>query len=143
MADFQRVNGILPNQYLYSTKGAQFSSATQSASDSVVTDDADGNRYIQKGVLLANITSGGETGKVGPYESGASDGRETLANLVGFCNALVNLKHGQLAIDKDVPVLYAGTVNESNVIVDGVKGTVSDEVKNACRTAKLDILFRS
>lgn len=141
MAGYQRVDGIIPNQYLFSTKGSQFTSKTLSAS--VVDADADGNKYVNKGTLLAKITVGAEANKVGPYDSGATDGRQTVGNIQGYCNELANLRHGNSDLDKDVPVLYAGTVDESKVIVDGVKGTVASAVKDACRTEELQILHKS
>ena len=144
---FKKSQGIMPNEYLYSTVGNLFNTYTLSLSavtNSSVSQsmanlkDDKGNYYANKGWLLAKITSGIQNGKVGPYDSGASDGRQTAANIVGFLDTFANLEDG----DKDVGVLYVGTVTKENVYVEGTKGNPSDTIKGYLRTATLDILFK-
>lgn len=43
-----------------------------------VTPDADGRRLIPAGTILCKIASGPGTGKYGPYDPTATDGRQTL-----------------------------------------------------------------
>lgn len=38
---------------------------------------------VQIGDTLAKITSGGDTGKYGPFALNATDGRQTVANVIG------------------------------------------------------------
>ena len=60
------------NQYLRSTRGLGFESYTL-ADGTVpeVTIDGFTEKYLQPGTVMAKITSGGDTGKIGPYEPGA------------------------------------------------------------------------
>ena len=91
-----------PNQYLRSTKGAKFRSATLRAA-SVPTETINGysgKRAIQRGEVLAKITTGAEAGGVGPYQAGATDGRQTAANIIGICDTYVPWR----ANVRDVPV---------------------------------------
>ena len=139
MANFKRNTGILVNTYLYSTVGAQFESYTLDAS-CVTQADANSNKYVNKGELMAKITSGAASGKVGPYEAGASDGREDVANLVGYNDTWALLTDG---MDKDIACLQIGTVENTKVIVDLVKGAPSSTITDALRTVGLDILHRT
>ncbi len=61
------------NQYLRSTRGLGFESYTL-ADGTVpeVTIDGFTEKYLQPGTVMARITSGGDTGKIGPYEPGAA-----------------------------------------------------------------------
>lgn len=91
-----------PNQYLRSTKGAKFRSATLRAG-AVPTETIngyEGKKLIQRGELLAKITSGEFAGGVGPFQAGATDGRQTAANIVGFSDTYVPWR----ANVRDVPV---------------------------------------
>lgn len=40
--------------------------------------------FLQRGEVMAKITSGPEAGKIGPRQLGVTDGREDLANVVGL-----------------------------------------------------------
>jgi hypothetical protein len=141
-----KTQGLMANEYLASTHDNRFDSYTLSLSavmDSVTggmknLQDDRGNYYVNKGWLLALITSGDEAGKVGPYDSGARDGRQTSSNIVGFNDTFALLTDG----DVDVGVLYAGTVKKTNVYVEGTKGTTDGTVMGYCKSATLDILFR-
>ena len=138
MAEFKKNTGILVNTYLYSTKGNQFESYTLAAS-AVTQADANGNKYVNKGELMAKITSGALSGKVGPYEAGVSDGREDVANLVGYNDTWALLTD---AMDRDIACLQVGIVDNTKVIVDLVKGAPNSTITDALRTVGLDILHR-
>jgi hypothetical protein len=66
------------NVYLRSTVGIKTESATLSMKTvpSITIDGNPGQKIIQPGVVLARITSGSDTGKVGPYQPGGSPANE-------------------------------------------------------------------
>lgn len=73
------------NEFLRSTQDVKTESFTIAAA-SVPFEDIDGSqqKVLQPGTVLAKITSGDDAGKVGPYQAGATDGRQTAANIVGL-----------------------------------------------------------
>lgn len=79
------------NQWLRSTQDVKLDSYTLAAA-SVPTETINGvtgQKMLQPGEAIAKITSGGDSGKVGPYSNdtvGVIDGRSSLANLVGINN---------------------------------------------------------
>jgi hypothetical protein len=85
----KNATGVRPpfgkNQYLRSTKGMKFESATLAAG-TVVAETVDGvsMKIAQSGEVLAKITSGVDIGKVGPFQATVTDGRQTAANIVGI-----------------------------------------------------------
>lgn len=133
------------NQYLASTRAdAVFSSYTVAAA--VVHSDADGNKVLQSGTVLAKCTSGGSSGLVGPYEADATDGRQTSTNIVGVCDTFLpyQLNNGNY----DVAVLKTGRVDSSVcyeyptgvTVAPGTRGLGSGtKTALATRTADLDI----
>jgi NDP-sugar pyrophosphorylase family protein len=66
--------------------------------------DADGNRVLAAGTVLGEVSA---TGKYGPYDNAAGDGRETA---VGFLVEDVNLKDG---VDVVTSILLHGSVIEA------------------------------
>ena len=134
------------NTYLASTRGNQFASATLAAS--TVADTTDGSealKILQPGVVLALITSGGESGKVGPYDTHASDGRETAANIVGINDSFLplQLEDG----DQQVSYLYVGTVTEAKCLEfdNGVQVAMSSTARDAMVTGtskSVNVTFR-
>lgn len=48
------------------------------------TIDGEVRKVLQRGEAMAKITSGPGAGKIGPFQAGVTDGRQTLANLVGI-----------------------------------------------------------
>jgi len=74
------------NEFLRSTRDIKTESYTFAASTlpAVTIDSVTGQKILQPGLVLAKITSGGESGKVGPFQAGVTDGRQTLANIVGL-----------------------------------------------------------
>lgn len=74
------------NQYLRSTQDVKTESYTTAAA-SVPTETIDGatdQKVLQSGELMAKITSGPDAGKIGPFQADATDGRQTVANVVGI-----------------------------------------------------------
>jgi len=74
------------NVYLRSTQDVKYEHYTVAASTVTVEtiDGVAGQKILQSGEVLAKITSGGESGKVGPFQAGVADGRQTLTNIVGL-----------------------------------------------------------
>ena len=74
------------NEFLRSTKVLQTESYTVAASTvtAQTIDGVAGQKILQPGTVLAKITSGGDAGKVGPFQAGVTDGRQTAANIVGL-----------------------------------------------------------
>lgn len=72
------------NEYLRSTQDVKKESYTFAAA-SLPTETIDGvvQKVLLSGEVLAKITSGPDAGKVGVFQAGATDGRETAANIVG------------------------------------------------------------
>ena len=77
------------NEFLRSTQDIKTESYTVAASTVIARtiDGAAGQKILQPGTVMAKITSGGESGKVGPYSTdtgGVTDGRSTATNIVGL-----------------------------------------------------------
>jgi hypothetical protein len=97
------------NQFLRSTRDVKTESYTLAAS-TVATETIDGvsQKVLQSGEVLAKITSGGDAGKVGPFQAGATDGRQTAANIVGINDTF--LPWQLLEHDVEVAAVYEATV---------------------------------
>jgi hypothetical protein len=84
------LNGGAPfgnNQYLRSTQDVKVESglvSSFSVNTEVVFGSLRAQKILARGEVLAAITSGPEAGKFGPFQAGATDGRQTLANIVGL-----------------------------------------------------------
>jgi len=96
------------NVYLRSTQDVKTESYTLAAA-SVPTETIDGStqKVLQAGEVLAKITSGGDAGKVGPFQTLATDGRQTLANIVGLNDTF--LPWQLLERDVEVAAVYQAT----------------------------------
>ncbi len=96
------------NAYLRSTQDVKKESYTLAAA-SVANETIDGvvQKVLQSGEVLAKITSGGDAGKVGPFQALASDGRQTLANIVGLNDTF--LPWQLLERDVEVAATYQAT----------------------------------
>ena len=72
------------NEYLRSTQDVKKEFATF-ASATLPNETIDGvvQKMLKPGEVLASITSGPDAGKVGVFQALATDGRQTLANIVG------------------------------------------------------------
>lgn len=100
------------NEYRHSTKGLKYNSFTAAAA-AVPTETIDGSteKVLQSGEVMARITSGPEAGKIGPFQAGVTDGRQTLANIVGVNDTFAPWQ--LLHRDIEVAVCYEGTLNQS------------------------------
>jgi len=133
-------SGIVISEYLYSTQGTQFESFTIDA-DAVSTTDDDSKKYLDKGVVLAKITSpAAASGLVGPYSDAATDGRQLTYNIVGISDTFADLSEG----DVEVGVLVTGTVKEDQIAMNSTtkNGAIPGAYKDLLRTATLDILVK-
>lgn len=130
------------NVFLRSTRGILTESYTCAKSTiPSVTIDGSTEYVLQPGTLLAKITSGADNGKVGPYDNGASDGRQVEANVVGLC---ITFLPWQLADrDVEVAVAYACSASQSRCfeVASGAFVVLSDLGRDSCQTARLQILF--
>jgi hypothetical protein len=117
MATFVKGGGVSTpfgrNEYLRSTRGTKFESYTIAAS-TVPARTIDGNtgqKILQPGTVMAKITSGAESGKVGPYSTdttGVTDGRSNPDNIVGINDTF--LPWQLVERDVEIAVLTDGTV---------------------------------
>lgn len=98
-----------PNVYLRSTQDVKFESYTVAASTvtAETINGIAGQKILQKGEILAKITSGGDSGKVGPFQAGVTDGRQTAANIVGINDTY--LPWQLLEGDREVAAAYEAT----------------------------------
>lgn len=98
------------NQYLRSTKGVKTESYT-CAKASVVAETIDGDatqKVLQPGEVIAKITSGADSGKVGPFQATVTDGRQTTANIVGINDTF--LPWQLMERDVEIAVTYDAAV---------------------------------
>jgi hypothetical protein len=138
MRSITPASGIVIKDYLYSTEGTQFDSYTIDA-DTVTTTDDDSEKYLNKGVVLAKITSpAAASGLVGPYLGTATDGRQLTYGIVGINDTFADLSEG----DVDAGVLVKGTVRESKIVMGAADGALPPTYKELLRTATLDILVK-
>ena len=97
------------NEYLRSTQDVKKESYTVAAS-TVPLETVNGvanQKVLKPGELMCKITSGGETGKVGPFQTLATDGRQTIANAVGINDTF--LPWQLLERDVEIAVTYEAT----------------------------------
>ena len=97
------------NEYMRSTRNTRFESYMLAAS-TLPARTIDGNpnqKILQPGTVLAKITSGVEIGKVGPFQAGVTDGRQTAANIVGLNDTF--LPWQLIERDVEVAALQEGT----------------------------------
>jgi hypothetical protein len=140
MRSITPASGLVINEYLYSTQGTQFDSYTLDA-DAVTTTDSDSKKYLDKGVVLAKITSPATaSGLVGPYLTTATDGRQLSYNIVGINDTFADCSQG----DVEIGCLVSGTVKEDALYMSSTSknGTLPGAYKDLLRTATLDILVK-
>ena len=138
MRSITPASGLVVKEYLYSTEGTQFDSYTLDA-DTVTTVDSDSEKYLNKGVVLAKITSPATaSGLVGPYLETATDGRQLTYGIVGINDTFADCSEG----DVEVGVLVTGTVKESELLMGSADGALPPTYKGLLRTATLDILIK-
>lgn len=79
-----------PHNYLRSTQPGTFANTSYTlAADAHPVEPKEtgigtGKKFLQRGEVLAKITSGDDKGKIGVYQTGATDGRADVANIVGI-----------------------------------------------------------
>lgn len=97
------------NQYLRSTKGVKYESYT-CAAGGVPATTVDGNslKVLQPGEVIAKITSGGDSGKVGVFQASVTDGRQTTSNIVGINDTFLPWQLNQR--DVEISVVYDAAV---------------------------------
>jgi len=95
------------NEYLRSTLDVKKESYTF-ASASLPTETIDGvvQKVLKPGEIIAKITSGADTGKVGVFQALATDGRQTLTNIVGINDTW--LPWQLMEHDNEIAVTYEG-----------------------------------
>lgn len=99
------------NEILRSTKPVpRTESYTFAASTlpAITIDGVTGQKILQPGMALAKITSTAESGKVGPFQTGATDGRQLVANLVGI--NFTFLPWQLIERDVEVSAIYDGAL---------------------------------
>lgn len=133
------------NEYMRSTRNTRFESYTLAAA-TVPARTIDGNpnqKILQPGTALAKITSGGDSGKVGPFQTGVTDGRQTVANLVGINDTF--LPWQLMERDVEVGVLQHGTCVQAwcfELDAGGNFVALANATADALRSTKLlDINF--
>jgi hypothetical protein len=96
------------NEYLRSTRDVKKESYTV-ASATVPNETIDGvvQKMLLPGEIMAKITSGADAGKVGPFMAGVTDGRQTLANIVGINDTW--LPWQLMEHDNEIAVTYEAT----------------------------------
>lgn len=132
------------NQYLRSTQDVKFDSYTF-AMGGIPTETIDGStqKVLQPGTVLAKITSGADAGKVGVFNSTATDGRQTAANIVGINDTF--LPWQLLERDVEVAAAYEGTVVQGWCFeyVAGVRTALTNATRDAMvGAANLALLFK-
>lgn len=113
------------NEFLRSTQDIKTTSYTV-AKDSVTAQTIDGSsqKVLQTGTVMARITSGPDSGKIGPYSTLATDGRQTLTNIVGLNNTF--LPWQLLERDVEVAVVYECTAVEAWCIYEEDEGVYNN-----------------
>ena len=134
------------NEYLATTHGLIFTSKTLGTASAAVLDEViDGStqRVLQPGLVLARVTAvTGEENKVGPYDTTATDGRQTAANIVGINDTFAPWE----LLRRDIPVaaLVHGRVETAGCIyyLAGVKTVLSGALADTINAlAHLDLSF--
>jgi len=151
MASFTK-GGVGPdpfgkNVYLRSTDPRPHTESYTVAASTVALETVNGvadQKILQSGEVLAKITSGPETGKVGPFQALATDGRQTLANIVGLNDTFLPWQ----LLERDVEVSAAydcvavqGWCFERNSA--GARIALTNTTADAMRSTKgLDVKFK-
>jgi hypothetical protein len=133
------------NTFLRSTQDVKTESYTVAAS-TVTAETIDGvaTKVLQAGELLAKITSGADAGKVGPFQAGVTDGRQTAANIVGLNDTFLPWQLNEH--DVEVAAVYQATAVQAWCTERdgaGARITLTNTQADACRGVKgLHINFK-
>lgn len=105
--DGPRVISAVPDANNISFERVNANVASAASTGSVIG-GSDTTKVLQPGTILAKITSGADIGKVGVFQAGVSDGRQTTANIVGINGTFLPWQ----LIERDVEVAahYDGAV---------------------------------
>jgi hypothetical protein len=127
------------NEYLRSTQDVKYESYTVAKSTIPATTVFDGTaqKILDRGVVMAKITSGADAGKVGPFQAGVTDGRQTAANIVGLNDTF--LPWQLLDRDVEIAVAYECTAVQGwckELIADGTSTALTNTTADAMRGAK-------
>lgn len=148
MPDFSKGPGYRTpfgkNEYLRSTQDVKKESYTASAAVmSTTLYDGVAYKVLQPGVVMAKITSTAEAGKIGPFQADATDGRQTLTNIVGINATFLPWQLGER--DVEVAVTYECTAVQAWCLEQTDATTsvaLTDTTADAMRgTKNLDIMF--
>lgn len=133
------------NEYLRSTQDVKKESYTFSAA-SLPTESIDSvaQKVLKPGEILAKITSGAEAGKVGVFMAGVTDGRQTLANIVGINDTW--LPWQLMEHDIEVAATYECTAVQGWCFerdAAGARIALTNTTADAMRSVKgLDVMFK-
>lgn len=133
------------NEYLRSTQDVKKDPYTFSAA-SLPTETIDGvtQKVLKPGEVIAAITSGPEAGKVGVFQAGATDGRQTLANIVGVNDTW--LPWQLMEHDNEIAVTYEATCRQAWCTerdAGGARVALTNTTADAMRGLKgLDVRFK-
>lgn len=134
------------NEFLRSTKVLQAESYTCAASTitAQTIDSVAGQKILQPGTVMAKITSGGDAGKVGPFQAGVTDGRQTAANIVGL--NLTFLPWQLMERDVEISCVYDCVAVQAwckEYDAAGLEITLTNTTADAMRGTKgLDVKFK-
>lgn len=134
------------NEYLRSTRAPKFESymCAASAIPARTIDGVTGQKILQPGTVMAKITSGADAGKVGPFMAGVTDGRQTLANIVGLNDTF--LPWQLIERDVEIAVAYDCTAVQAwckELDAAGLEIALTNTTADAMRSVKgMDILFK-
>lgn len=138
------------NEYLRSVRDVKTESYTVAAASVLARtiDGATGQKILQPGTVMAKITSGADSGKVGPYTTdvGVTDGRQTAANIVGINDTF--LPWQLIERDVEIAVVYECTAVQAWCLMYTAAGAavpvpLTDTVADAMRGVKgVDIHFK-
>jgi hypothetical protein len=133
-------------EYLRSTRGTKFESYTCAASTvpARTIDSNTGQKILQPGTVIAKITSGADSGKVGPFQAAVADGRQTVGNIVGLNDTF--LPWQLIERDVEIGVLYTGVAVQAwctELDAGGLEITLTNTTRDAMRgVVGMDILFK-
>lgn len=121
------------NEYRRSTQDLKYDSATM-AKSGIPVETIDGytdQKVLQPGTVIAKITSGADAGKFGVFDSGATDGRQTAANIVGVNDTF--LPWQLMERDVEISYCYEGTLVQAWCFeyVAGVRTALSNATRDA------------
>jgi hypothetical protein len=93
------------NQFLRSTQDVKYESYTvaHATFPENYEVDGEGTKILQPGTVMAKITSGPQSGKVGPFQASVTDGRQTAANIVGLAGTFLPWQ----LLERDVEIAVA------------------------------------